>query len=260
MEIKINQSRNYSSFSTTKTFQDLSGEINNLMTQYKQLKKNRIQTEQDKCFLENKMKVLTKEKNKIKNRKNSAEKLRDRYNIIRVNVLNQKKLVNQRKVEIEKEKRLKKQKSQNIKRTIETTLSSWRIKVNSRNKEEGMKVKKEKEAINKIYTGLKTESSFYKKTLHDKIYNDKCQTERKRRLNTLEKKNTMRSYLEKKIKDEVNEINKLNSKMKNYRSQSIELLNKINNIFNNKESIGKKNKLINRPKSSLGSQYSKKML
>ena len=58
MEIKINQSRNYSSFSTTKTFQDLSGEISNLMTQYKQQKKNRIQTEQDKCFLENKMKVL----------------------------------------------------------------------------------------------------------------------------------------------------------------------------------------------------------
>ena len=144
MEIKINQSRNYSSFSTTKTFQDLSGEIGNLMTQYKQLKKNRIQTEQDKCFLENKMKVLTKEQNKIKLRKNSAEKLRDRYNIIRVNVLNQKKLVNQRKNEIEKEKQLKKQNSQNIKRTIETTLSSWRIKVNSRNREEGMKVKKEK--------------------------------------------------------------------------------------------------------------------
>ena len=66
MAIKINQSRNYSSFSTTKTFQDLSGEISNLMTQYKQLKKNRIQTEQDKCFLESKMKVLTKEQNKIK--------------------------------------------------------------------------------------------------------------------------------------------------------------------------------------------------
>ena len=101
MEIKINQSRNYSSISTTKTFQDLSGEINNLMTQYKQLKKNRIQTEQDKSFLENKLKVLTKEQKTIKLRKNSAEKLRDRYNIIRVNVLNQKKLVNQRKIEIE---------------------------------------------------------------------------------------------------------------------------------------------------------------
>ena len=96
MEIKINQSRNYSSISTTKTFQDLSGEINNLMTQYKQLKKNRIQTEQDKSFLENKLKVLTKEQKTIKLRKNSAEKLRDRYNIIRVNVLNQKKLVNQK--------------------------------------------------------------------------------------------------------------------------------------------------------------------
>ena len=75
-----------------------------------------------------------------------------------------------------------------------------------------------------------------KADLADKIYNDKCQTDRKRRLNTIEKKNTMRSYLENKIKDEVNEINKLNSKMKNYRSQSIELLNRINRIFNHKES------------------------
>lgn len=251
MEIKINQSRNYSSLSTAKTYQEVSSEIEALLNQYKQLKKTRIQTEQERSLLENKMKVLTTENTKIKERKKSAEKIKDKYMYIRVNVMNQKKLVNQLKEQRLKEQELKRQNSQVIKKSIQSTLSSWRIKVHNKNQEDGNKVKKEKELIEKIKQSFKNEVCYYNKTLYDKIYNEKCETEREKQKKTIRRRNSIRNALENEIKTEVGIINKLNSRMNDYRSESVKILNRINNISTCKSESKKKSKINSRPKSYL---------
>ena len=241
MEIKINQSRNYSSLSTAKTYQEVSSEIEALLNQYKQLKRTRIKTEQERSLLENKMKVLTTENTKIK----------DKYMYIRVNVMNQKKLVNQLKEQRMKEQELKRQNSQVLKKSIQNTLSSWRIKVHNKNQEDGNKVKKEKELIEKIKQSFKNEIGYYHKSLHDKIYNERCETERAKQKKTIKRRNSMRNYLENELKTEVGIINKLNFRMNCYRSESVKILNRISNIGASKSETKKKNKITNRPKSSL---------
>lgn len=251
MEIKINQSRNYSSLSTAKTYQEVSSEIEALLNQYKQLKRTRIKTEQERSLLENKMKVLTTENTKIKERKKSAEKIKDKYMYIRVNVMNQKKLVNQLKEQRMKEQELKRQNSQVLKKSIQNTLSSWRIKVHNKNQEDGNKVKKEKELIEKIKQSFKNEIGYYHKSLHDKIYNERCETERAKQKKTIKRRNSMRNYLENELKTEVGIINKLNFRMNCYRSESVKILNRISNIGASKSETKKKNKITNRPKSSL---------
>ena len=47
MEIKINQSRNYSSLSTAKTYQEVSSEIEALLNQYKQLKRTMFSSNEE---------------------------------------------------------------------------------------------------------------------------------------------------------------------------------------------------------------------
>ena len=57
----------------------------------------------------------------------------------------------------------------------------------------------------------------------------------------------MRNYLENELKTEVGIINKLNSRMNCYISESVKILNRISNISASKSDIKKKNKIINRP-------------
>ena len=116
---------------------------------------------------------------------------------------------------------------------------------------DGNKVKKEKELIEKIKQSFKNEIGYYHKSLHDKIYNERCETERAKQKKTIKRRNSMRNYLENELKTEVGIINKLNFRMNCYRSESVKILNRISNIGASKSETKKKNKITNRPKSSL---------
>lgn len=224
---KTNSSRNIMA-KLNRSLSDVSFEIKNLLTQYQTLKKERIKKELDSKLLNNKVQLLQNETVKKRKKNISQEKALDKYNLIRVNVLTQKRLLEKNKEREATQFQKQAERAKEISDQVNSTLQNWRGNVKEKNQIEGIKVKRERAEIDKIKSFLKEEISSSKKQMHDRVVYLQCETEKNQIALKKQKNRKMRSILEKEIKNEVIKINKINHRLQQYQTESKKILTRMN--------------------------------
>lgn len=108
------------------------------------MKKERQRTEKDAELLGNKLKLLEAEEFKVMKKEEKDRKTQEELEKIRNDIMQEKELLNYNKLQKDKELSNKKNEINNMRNTIKTTLTSWRINLAEKNKGENLKLKIQK--------------------------------------------------------------------------------------------------------------------
>lgn len=194
------------------------------------MKRDRLKSQKDEQLLNNKMKLLSQEEKKVAKRLEADTKYQENVERIRVSVLKNKEMVEEAKRI--KELQLEEQKMQNHQKMneIRNSLRNWRTNLIEKRQNEGIKVKIEKNEIEKLIQIKKDENQLKNRLIHDKVQNDALLKEQKRKKEEYDKKLKMKKELEQKIKAEIEKKSKIDQNINNYQEKSIEIVQRINTL------------------------------
>ena len=116
-----------------------------------------------------------------------------------------------------------------MKNQIQVTLGSWRENLSNKNKNEGIKIKLERDRLEDIYNRNKTDIKEKHKELHDKIQLNHFKNEEKRKNEEIQKKLKLIKEIEEKIKQEKKIKSELDERINNYQQDNLEIIERINN-------------------------------
>ena len=147
-----------------------------------------MKSQKDETLLINKMKLLSKEEDKVSLKVKNSTKMQENMERIRVNVLKNKEMVEEMKRLKQLELEEKRMKINEIKNRVEGTLSTWRDNLQEKNMEVAMETKNEQKALEEMIHSNKMSLSEKKRSLHDKVQLSKKEQEEKRRKEEYERK------------------------------------------------------------------------
>jgi hypothetical protein len=181
---------------------ELSNELMELRRKYMEMKKERQKSQKDAHLLENKIKLLSNEENKV-NKKNMLHKQsQEEMDTIRRDVMSEK-LSNERaKADKMNEIREKQNQIVLMKEKIRSAVTESRINVRNKNNNEFLKIKDQSKLNSKLIEINKFEIEEKKKQQANEIKVKKLTTEEKKKKSEMEKKIKMMLELEAKILEE----------------------------------------------------------
>ena len=162
-----------------------------------------MKSQKDETLLINKMKLLSKEEDKVSLKVKNSTKMQENMERIRVN---------------------------EIKNRVEGTLSTWRDNLQEKNMEVAMETKNEQKALEEMIHSNKMSLSEKKRSLHDKVQLSKKEQEEKRRKEEYERKLKMKKELEEKINKEKELKQQYDDRINNYQEESIKIVQRINTL------------------------------
>lgn len=210
-------------------YNNLDENIDILIKQYNEIKKDRTKSERDEEILSNRKKLLNNEEIKVARRQIIESKNQEHLEKIRVNVLKDKIKLNETKKKEKEELIRKRNKIYQMKNQIQVTLGSWRENISNKNKNEGIKTKLERDRLEDIYNRNKTDIKEKHKELHDKIQLNHFKNEEKRKNEEIQKKIKLIKDIEEKIKQEKKIKSELDERINNYQQDNLEIIERINN-------------------------------
>lgn len=152
-----------------------------LRRKYMEMKKERLRSQKDADLLANKLKLLSNEENKVLKKEEKEKKSQEEMEKIRGDLLMEKEMLFQMKLEKEKDVANKRQMISQMREHIKTTLSKWKIQLAEKNKNEVLKMKMKKVANEQMIEINKKEQEIKNKTLRDQVILQKLTSSEKKK-------------------------------------------------------------------------------
>lgn len=233
---KMHTSNNLNTYNNLANKDEIDNEIEELRQKYMVLKKDRLISQKQEKVLSNKMKLLSQEEIKVNKRKVTDNKNNNEKEMIRVNVLKNKEMVNAAKKRNEKNLMLMKKKVEDKKETTRNTMSNWRGQIIQKNLDKMIENKQRQNEIKKLILLNKEDELRKARMMHDKVRQEYDEREMKKKKEIEEKKIKIRNDLQLKIKYETVIKQDLDNKINGYHEKGLKIIQRINNLDQNSDS------------------------
>ena len=208
------------------------------------LKKDRQRTEKDEKLLNYRNRILNMEESKAAKKLELVAKNQEKKERIRVNMKNDKKIMQQKRqndlINLEKQKN----KNSTIKNEIDKSLKNWKKNVTKKNKNEADKIKEERNQIRTLINETKEKNNNFNKEMHDSVQLSHLQIEERKRNEEYQKKLKLKREIEEQIQKELALKSEIESRINQHQKNNQEIVDRIKNYneansqrnFNNKTS------------------------
>ena len=194
------------------------------------LKKDRQRTEKDEKLLNYRNKVLNMEENKVAKKVENVQKNQEKKEKIRVNINNDKKIMQEKKkndlINLQKQRT----KNSNIKSEIDKSLKNWKINITRKNKDEADKIKEERNQIRNLINETREKNNNFNKEMHDSVQLSHLQVAEQKRMEEYQKKLLLKKEIEEEIQKELALKNQLEERINIHQKKNQEIVDRIKNF------------------------------
>lgn len=219
----------------------IEAELYELRKKYMELKESRKKAADGSQSLENRLRLLTLEEQKLNKRSDNEKRIEEERDLNRSKLAQERERLTQMKKSIDSELQLKKAQIGVMRDNIKNVITNWKSNLAEKNKSESQKLKMIREENEKFINLLKQEEEEKNKQQCIQIKSSIINGVDRRKKQEQEKKLKMKQMLEAKIAEEMNLKNMYDEKIGNLEEQEQKILSK---AFDSKNSKFSKSKSI----------------
>jgi hypothetical protein len=207
----------------------IEAELYELRRKFMELKEDRKKSAKDCMVLENKLKVLTMDEQKVNKRTGNEIRIKEERELVQSKLAQEKERLLAMKKINDNELKLKKGQIGLMRENIKNVVTNWKGNLAEKNKSESLKLKMIREENEKFINSLKQEEEERNKQQCIQIKSSILSSADKRKKMEQEKKLKMKQMLEAKIAEEMN--------MKNVYEEKMTSMEELETVMNEKKKL-----------------------